>query len=328
MKKFSIALLTVSFISLAYHHHVQQPSEVKQPKEVHFLKGNKKKPDREPLLGTIVASDGEQLAYGAYVPICPEAALVFYHGSGAHGGAGYTYMAEQLSKNSNIATYLFDMRGHGRSGGPRGHTPTPQQIWDDVLSAFNWAQEQYPNLPIFLGGHSGGAGMLLNYADWSGHKDPAGYLLVTPFLGKDVDIFREREKKSERPFARVNRLALFVNYISCGLFGGDWTAVQFSYPDHLIYERNFVNAYTVNMINALNAKAPLAALQDMLVPTYIFIADKDELFDPGKMDLVFSDVIAENSLIQIQHLADALHLTVLGEVDDHIGRVIKSSLCM
>lgn len=328
MKKFSIALLTVSFISLAYYRHVKAP-QLQQSKEVHsLLKGNKKKPDREPLLGTIAASDGEQLAYGAYLPKSPEAALVFYHGSGAHGGAGYTYMAEQLGEKSNIATYLFDMRGHGRSGGPRGHTPTDYQIWQDVRTAYEFVQQTYQNIPVFLGGHSGGAGMLLNYADWSDHKEPAGYMLVTPFLGKDVDIFREREKKSERPFARVNRLALFVHYISCGFFGGNWTAVQFSYPDHLIYERNFVNAYTVNMINALNVRVPLATLQEMLVPTYIFIADKDELFDPIKMDQVLSSSVQANKLIHTTHLECALHLTVLGEVDDHIGRAIQISLCI
>ncbi len=326
MKKIYIVLLTFTFISLAYYRQVQQLSEVQQPKKIHFLKGNKKKPEHDPLYGTIAASDDEQLAYGAYVPKCPEAALVFYHGSGAHGGAGYTYMAEQLSKHSNIATYLFDMRGHGRSGGPRGHTATDHQIWQDVRTAYEFVQQTYPSMPVFLGGHSGGAGMLLNYADWSDHKEPDGYMLVTPFLGKDVDIFREREKKSERPFASIHYWSLLVYYLTCGAIGGNWTAVQFSYPDHLIYERNFVNAYTVNMINALNAKAPLETLQKMKVPTYIFIADKDELFDPTKMDQVLSSSAQANKLIKTIHLADALHLTVLGEVDDHIGRAIRMCL--
>lgn len=324
MKKIYILLLSVTFISLAYYRHANKPQE-QQGKKGSSLESNKKKPQQEPMFGTIKATDGIDLAYAAYVPNCPEVALIFYHGSGAHGGAGYTYMAEQLSKNYNIATYLFDIRGHGRSDGQRGHTPTDYQVWQDVRTAFEFVQQTYPSMPVFLGGHSGGAGMLLNYADWADQKDPAGYLLVTPYLGKDVDIFREREKKSERPFARVNRLALFVHYISCGLFGGNWTAVQFSYPDHLIYERNFVNAYTVNMINALNARAPLATLQEMHVPTYIFIADKDELFEPCKLDHVLSDVTA-NSLIKTQHLVDAKHLTVLGEVDDHIGRAIQTQL--
>ena len=325
MKKIYILLLSVTFISLAYYRHAIKPQE-QEAKKGTSLESNKKKPQREPAFGTIKATDGIDLAYGAYVPTCPEAALVFYHGSGAHGGAGYTYMAEQLSKHSNIATYLFDMRGHGRSGGPRGHTATDHQIWQDVRTAYEFVQQTYPSMPVFLGGHSGGAGMLLNYADWSDHKEPAGYMLVTPFLGKDVDIFREREKKSERPFASIHYWSLLVYYLTCGAIGGNLTAVQFSYPDHLIYERNFVNAYTVNMINALNAKAPLETLQKMKVPTYIFIADKDELFDPTKMDQVLSSSAQANKLIKTIHLADALHLTVLGEVDDHIGRAIRMCL--
>ncbi len=316
-------MLFVTFVSLAYYRHAHNPQE-QQIKKGTSLEGNKKHPQQEPVWSTIKAIDGVDLAYAAYVPSCPEAALIFCHGNGAHSGAGYTYMAEQLSKNHNIATYLFDRRGHGRSGGPRGHTPTDCHIWQDVRTAYEFTQQTHPNIPVFLGGHSAGAGVLLNYADWTDHKDPAGYLLVTPFLGKDVDIFREREKKSERSFATIHYWSLLVHYLTGGLIGGNWRAMTMDFPEHLITKQGFVDTYTVNMINALNTRAPLATLQKMQVPTYIFIAEKDELFDPCKLDQVLSNVVTANSLIKTEHLPDAKHLTVLGEIDDHIGKVIHA----
>lgn len=269
------------------------------------------------------ASDDVQLAYSAYLPDCPVAALVFYHGGGAHGQAGYTYMAEQLAKNYNIATYLFDIRGHGRSGGQRGHTSTPEQVWADVGTALEHIQQTHPGIVVFLGGHSAGAGMLLNYAAWTDHKEPAGYMLVTPFLGKDVDIFRKREKKGASSFAKIHAPAIITHRVTCGFIGGDWVGLTMNYPEHYITERGFVGTHTVNMLHALNAQAPLATLQKIQVPTTVFIADKDELFDPEKMDEVFAPIVSSNKLVHIMHLACAKHLTVLGEVDDLIGKVIR-----
>ena len=76
-------------------------------------------------------------------------------------------MAEQLCQKYQIATYLFDIRGHGQSGGERGHTPYIHQVWDDISSAIIFLKQNYGDIPLYLGGHSSGAGLILNYAAWA-----------------------------------------------------------------------------------------------------------------------------------------------------------------
>lgn len=46
----------------------------------------------------LAATDGVRLAYRAYIPASPVAIVIFYHGSGANSGAGYT--PEKRSANT------------------------------------------------------------------------------------------------------------------------------------------------------------------------------------------------------------------------------------
>ena len=73
-------------------------------------------------------SDGVTIAYRQFTVPVPEAFVVFYHGGGAHGGAGYIDFCRSLSENSSVNIYLVDMRGHGQSGGPRGRRPVQKEI--------------------------------------------------------------------------------------------------------------------------------------------------------------------------------------------------------
>ncbi len=57
----------------------------------------------------------------------------------------------------------FDLRGHGKSGGPRGHFSFEEGL-DDIDLLISQAQQLYPGKPIFLYGHSLGGLLVLDYA--------------------------------------------------------------------------------------------------------------------------------------------------------------------
>jgi acylglycerol lipase len=326
MKNVYLSLLLLSACLFLYNLHAVYNHQLDDQHDVTVkgMKPNKKEPEYLPAAGSIKASDQTILAYVSYVPDNPKAALIFYHGSGANSEAGYPYMAEQLSKKYNVAAYLFDIRGHGRSGGPRGDAPSSAAIWSDVSNASHFVREKHNGIPLFLGGHSSGAGMLINYAAWAQAEQPDGYVFVAPMLGRDAGVVREREKKSDCPFVEVYRFSLLVHYITGGLIGGHWTAVTFAYPEHLVKERGFVTAYTVNMLGAMHPEQVQKRLLLSQVPTWIFIADQDELFDPEKIDRFLEPVLQKNNNIHAIHLTDAHHLTILGEVHDEIVQVIKN----
>jgi acylglycerol lipase len=109
------------------------------------------------------APDGVQFYFQGWQPETPPKAVVcLVHGLGEHSGR-YAHVAATL----NDAGYVllgFDLRGHGKSGGPRGHTPSYETLMDDIGRLLAEAAQRYPDQPQFLYGHSLGGNLVLNYA--------------------------------------------------------------------------------------------------------------------------------------------------------------------
>jgi len=84
------------------------------------------------------------------------------HGMGEHS-TRYDHWAERFT-NQGIAVISFDLRGHGKSEGQRGHSPSYDTLLSDIDLLFAKSTEIYPNLPVFLYGHSLGGNLVLNYA--------------------------------------------------------------------------------------------------------------------------------------------------------------------
>lgn len=136
-----------------------------------------------PHVESLTASDDVGLAYRRYAPIKPRAVLLFYHGGGAHSGAGYQFLGHGLQTQFDVAVYMPDIRGHGASGGPLGDAPAPGQVWDDITTFIKHVRVEYPQLPLFLGGHSSGAALALNYASQLDRVSVTGYVFLSPQLG-------------------------------------------------------------------------------------------------------------------------------------------------
>src|SRR5690242_3239652 len=80
------------------------------------------RPDPSPLPGStteiLVAPDGTRLFARAWLPHNePRAAIVIVHGLKDHS-ARYARLAGRLAQQ-DFAVFAFDLRGHGRSSGPR-----------------------------------------------------------------------------------------------------------------------------------------------------------------------------------------------------------------
>jgi acylglycerol lipase len=107
--------------------------------------------------------DGVQLYFQGWQPEIPaEAVVCLVHGLGEHSGR-YAHVAAALNA-AGYALLGFDLRGHGKSGGPRGHTPTYETLMDDIGRLLAETARRYPGRPQFLYGHSLGGNLVLNYA--------------------------------------------------------------------------------------------------------------------------------------------------------------------
>jgi alpha-beta hydrolase superfamily lysophospholipase len=109
------------------------------------------------------SKDGLALYFQQWEPETPSRATIcLVHGLGEHSGR-YEQMAAFFT-SSGFAVFSFDLRGHGKSEGPRGHTPSFEAFMQDIDLLFEEAGRQRPGQPCFLYGHSLGGILVLNYA--------------------------------------------------------------------------------------------------------------------------------------------------------------------
>ncbi len=91
----------------------------------------------------------------------PKAGVCLVHGIGEHS-ARYAHVADAFVKVSFVL-FGFDHRGHGRSGGLRGHMPSIEAVMLDIDLLIENANKRYPGLPVILYGHSLGGILVLYY---------------------------------------------------------------------------------------------------------------------------------------------------------------------
>lgn len=92
----------------------------------------------------------------------PKAIVVICHGFNSHGGL-YVWAAEQLVADG-YSVYVLDLRGRGRSDGPRFYVDTMADYVGDVATVVRLARTREPGLPLFLLGHSAGGVISVTYA--------------------------------------------------------------------------------------------------------------------------------------------------------------------
>ncbi len=112
---------------------------------------------------TLTGSDGVSLFCRIWLPAAPpRAVLTIVHGLGEHSGR-YQHVADFLVARG-FAVFAVDLRGHGKSGGKRGHINHFQDYVNDARTLMAHARQQVPAVPIFLLGHSMGGLTALLFA--------------------------------------------------------------------------------------------------------------------------------------------------------------------
>jgi alpha-beta hydrolase superfamily lysophospholipase len=262
-------------------------------------------PEPDPT-GVLTATDGTRLAYFAVVPPEPVATLVFYHGSGANAGAGYLDFGRQVAERYHVATYLFDMRGHGKSGGRRGDAPIRQQVFADTQTAVDFVKHTPPQLPEYVGGHSAGAGLVLNSENRIDHE-VAGYVYLAPDFGLHSDTELQSNASN---FATISHRALIADVVTNGLLDAHTYAVSFAYTQEQIDRARMVSRYTTTMAIAQNADHSATILAGTHKPVGVWIGSDDEVFNGARV------------LAWARNAPQATTGTVAGA--DHLGVIDRS----
>ncbi|UCX05744.1 alpha/beta hydrolase [Shewanella glacialimarina] len=319
----ALIMLLVAFLSA----HLHASSDEQSTNEFFSLAEIKNAPKKslQPI-DHVQASDDVSLAYRAYLPKQAQAILIFYHGAGAHSGLSYNHIGADLRDNFNIAVYMPDIRGHGGSGGNRGDTPQVEKVWLDINTMVNVARDKYPNLPLFVGGHSSGAGLALNYSSWDQRAEIDGYVFLAPYFGYRSETNYDTGENKRFEFSIVKTSDFVINSMSGGLFSGHSKAVKFNFPDSVLRDNpEIVPFNTVNMSNAVTPHSPDTQLSD-IQQFGLWIGMQDEAFDPLKVTMFAQKYSGKEASKEIEIVDKENHFSIILNAASFVGPWINHAI--
>lgn len=136
--------------------------------------------------GTFAGADGVKIFYRHYPAESERARMVIAHGLGEHSGRYGNVVNPMLAEG--ISVWALDHRGHGRSGGKRGHVLNFSQYLSDLQALVEMARDGLPpGRPCILFGHSMGGLIGLYFAQ----RFPAlidGVIASSPALGMILEV--------------------------------------------------------------------------------------------------------------------------------------------
>jgi alpha-beta hydrolase superfamily lysophospholipase len=177
---------------------------------------------------------GQRLHAQEWRPEATSRAVVcLVHGLGEHAGR-YAHVAQVLAE-AGCALLAFDLRGHGRTPGPRGHAPSYDVIMGDIGVLLDQAKQRFPGAARFLYGHSMGGSLVLNYGlrRW---PSVAGVVATSPGLQPTQPIPRATLAFG-RVMGRVWPSFRMSNGLDCTGLSRDADVVRCYRKDPLVHDR-------------------------------------------------------------------------------------------
>lgn len=146
----------------------------------------------------------------------PKAVVLLQHGLGEHINR-YEAVAAHFTAQG-IAVLGADRSGHGRSGGKRGHIACYEYTMLDIEQLEKKAAELYPNAPVFLYGHSMGAGIALAFLLKNDFKNAKVAAAVKTLRGKIKGVIAT--SPAIRPAFKPSGFDIFMGKIMRKIYGG------------------------------------------------------------------------------------------------------------
>ncbi len=205
---------------------------------------------------------------------------------------------------------MVDIRGHGNSSGPRGDAPEIETVWQDVSVMIDHVRAQYPNVPLYLAGHSSGAGLLLNYAAWPSHKKVDGLILLAPYLGPMSGVLKEHADPTKQFAKKIRTWVYIIAGITNNRLCAHIPAVIFNYPDSVLIDEKILRYYTYTMSCATTPHQTKTIFEAITLPTSMIIADEDEQFNAQAI-AAYADALPAATTRFVEIIPDTQHLTLL-----------------
>ncbi len=273
----------------------------------------------------VKAIDGINLAYYSFMPesISPSALVILYHGGGLYGNNAYQWIGSALRAYA-IGTYVVDIRGHGNSEGlARGDAPSVEHVWRDIDTLLKLVADKHPGVPVYLVGHSSGAGLLVNYNAWKKEVHVHGYIFLAPYFGPLSETLQQHTDPQRNFVKKVKTWIFILNAITSKSLFTHIPAVFFNHPNNLVCSDPLVVPYyTYTMSCAVTPYRARELFAQLSRPFALYIGDKDEQFVLEKV-IAFKECatkVRDCSMAEI--VPDAQHLSILLNSPQLIAKAI------
>ena len=198
--------------------------------------------------------------------------FVIVHGLGEHGGR-YRHLAEWFAP-LGATVYGMDHRGHGRSGGQRGHAPNLSALLDDLDAVVRHAGAESGG-PLVLIGHSFGGLLAIAYAlDRPASVDRA--VFSAPALVPKVTV-PAWKRALAGVLPKVAPRASFANEINANVLSHDPAIGPAYLSDPLVHNRITAGLYANTIARG---EAFIARAAELRVPFLLLHGRDDQIVDP------------------------------------------------
>lgn len=264
--------------------------------------------------GTFIGKGGIEIFFQSWIADRPKAVLVISHGQGEHSGR-YTHILEEL-KGKGISVYALDHRGHGRSGGKRGHVDSWMDYIYDLKLYLNFVKEDNDDLPVILMGHSMGGLIALKFA-LIYQDDISALILSSPLLTLSAKV----------PAWKGSMGKILSNYLPGIALPTGLDANLLSHDKDVV--NKYVNDSLVHGMASARWLTEYIATRDecysrageIKIPTLIFHGKSDGIVDYKGSETIF-ETIQTQKKDKALHIFDGLYHETMNELEADRKRVL------
>ncbi|MBW2095332.1 MAG: lysophospholipase [Deltaproteobacteria bacterium] len=254
---------------------------------------NRTSGDLQENTGTFESVGGLEIFYRNYPAEDERARLVIVHGIGEHSGRYGNVFRKLVPRN--ISVWAMDLRGHGKSGGRRGHILAFDDYINDVSSMMDVARQGMQDQgKSFLLGHSMGGLIALAFA----LRYPAridGVIVSSPSLGIAVKVPFLKKAVGKIMSYAVPGLTL-SNGIDITMLSHDKEVVRAYADDPLVHDRVSARWFTeiVKTMEKLSNSA-----SELKTPILMQLAGDDQLTDVNASKEFFGAITVDDKAMYV-----------------------------
>ena len=112
--------------------------------------------------------------------------IIIIHGLGEHSGRYKEFASFFIKKN--IGVFSFDLIGHGKSDGLKGHISNIKDFTDSIEEVLIEVRKRFINTPIIIFGHSLGGCLALNYLIERKSKEISLAIISSAWIETEIQI--------------------------------------------------------------------------------------------------------------------------------------------